>query len=466
MTWPAWHEDSVARRFILTIAMVVAGTMMLVVLFLNFGGNWARPPLQKSGLFERAADIYRLIDAAPVSVRPQLVAAVANDKLAVAWFPQSSPVSQALDRSKDLPTENDVTSAVTQLLGEGHRILVFKPDYPAEARVRGIGPASHDGWPTYSVALALPDGSWLAFTVDHRLWGLAASKRWMVWITFLVLATSVVTAFAARRLIRPIRQFSDAIQLFGTNPQAPPMEEIGPAEFRGVIAAFNTMQCRIQRLISARTAMLAAISHDLRTPLTRIRLRGELIADPIQQARLFRDVDELQQMIDGALAFFRGDAQQEAVTSLDLPSILQTIVSDFSDQGVAVTYGGPARLPYLGRPIALKRAVSNLVENAIKYGTPPAIGLVVEPSQVIITVTDKGPGIPEEALEPVFTPFYRLEKSRNRATGGVGLGLTATRSIIREHGGEVILTNLPEGGLEARITLPDTAVLIPGAAPR
>jgi len=360
--------------------------------------------------------------------------------------------------------DGEIARLIQGLPGGSSTVLIIRPDTPASAVIPSLGPEPefHAGRP--ALGLALPDGSWLVYTADRRLWGLPTPVRWMIWGTFLLTATSVVSVIAARRLVRPIRRFADAIRLFGTNPQAPPMAEVGPVEFRSVIAAFNTMQGQIQRLITYRTAMLAAISHDLRTPLTRIRLRGEYIHDPLQQSRLFRDVDDLQQMIDGALAFFRGDAHEETMTLLDLPSMIQTVVGDFSDQGVAVFYRGPARLPYLGRPVALKRAVTNLVENAVKYGTPPDIRLSAEPTRVVITVTDRGPGIPTESLERVFHPFFRLEKSRNRATGGVGLGLTATQSIIREHGGEVSLANLPEGGLEARITLPDTAPSFPGAA--
>lgn len=460
MTERFWRKDSIARRFILTVASVVVCTFGLVALFLSFGGIWAAPPIEKTGLLERAVEFYRMINAAPPSVRP-LLAAATSDRFRVVWLSADSPASRTLTSvARIMPPirdDGEVARVVQEQLGSASTVLIIRPDTPAGAINPSLGPEPEFHAQRPAMGLALPDGSWLVYTADHRLWGLPSPVRWTIWGIFLVTATGVVSLIATRRLVRPIRQFADAIRLFGTNPQAPPMPEVGPVEFRSVIAAFNTMQGQIQRLMTYRTAMLAAISHDLRTPLTRIRLRGEFIRDPVQQTRLFRDVDDLQQMIDGALAFFRGDAHEESMTPLDLPSILQTVVGDFSDQGVIVGYRGPARLLYLGRPVALKRAITNLVENAVKYGTPPDIRLSVEPPQVLITVTDRGPGIPEESLERVFQPFHRLEKSRNRATGGVGLGLTATQSIIREHGGEVALANRPGGGLEARITLPDTA---------
>jgi signal transduction histidine kinase len=162
-------------------------------------------------------------------------------------------------------------------------------------------------------------------------------------------------------------------------------------------------------------------------------------------------------MVDGALAFFRGDADEEAVTSFDLPGVLQTIGNDYADQDIEIVYVGPSHAVYRGRPFALKRAFTNLIENAVKYGTPPTIELTCQETTIAIMVRDQGPGIPSEALERVFSPFYRLESSRNRTTGGVGLGLTAALAIIRGHGGDIVLSNLPAGGLGALVTLPRIA---------
>jgi signal transduction histidine kinase len=201
--------------------------------------------------------------------------------------------------------------------------------------------------------------------------------------------------------------------------------------------------------------MLAAISHDLRTPLTRIRLRGELIEDLEQQARLFRDVDEMQSMVGGALAFFRDDAVAEDATSLDLPHVIVAITHDYADQDVHIAYDGPEWGLYHGRPLALKRALTNLIDNAIKYGTTPEVGLARDQTAWRITINDRGPGIPAESLDSVFRPYHRLDKSRNRGTtGGVGLGLTVAQAIVHGHGGKIVLSNRAGGGLEARIILP------------
>jgi signal transduction histidine kinase len=217
------------------------------------------------------------------------------------------------------------------------------------------------------------------------------------------------------------------------------------------------MQAQIQKFVAYRTMMLAAISHDLRTPLTRMRLRGEFIEDREQQARLFRDVDEMQNMIDEALAFFRDDATAEETTTFDLPHVLLTIANDYADQDIDIAYAGPVHAVYRGRPFALKRAFTNLIDNAAKYAKFPEIELSCEDTALVVAIRDRGPGIPPDAIDNVFRPYYRVDKSRNRFTGGVGLGLTVAQAIVQGHGGEIILKNRPEGGLEARIVLPVAA---------
>jgi signal transduction histidine kinase len=452
-------RDSIARRFVMTVVLSVAVTWSLIGLFNVFGGIWAQPSLQHTGLLEQAADMAHIIEAAPPPIRKQLAAAASTQVFRVGWYAAASPVSTALEHTTGEPVEHGL-AVITRQLGD-HRLVIsaLKPDGSGSALMstpefQEVG-ANHPS--AYVLAVRFLDGSWLVFTTPERLWGLPWQERWAIWIAFLTVSTGIVSTIATRQLVRPIRKFAEAIRVFGTNPQAPPISETGPRELTSVITSFNEMQAQIQKFVAYRTAMLAAISHDLRTPLTRIRLRGDLIEDQVQQARLFRDVEELQTMIDGALAFFRGDADEEAVTNFDLPGVLQTIANDYADQGIEIAYAGPSHAVYRGRPFALKRALTNLIENAVKYATPPTIELTGQEKTITIVVRDQGPGIPADALERVFNPFYRLESSRNRATGGVGLGLTAALAIIRGHGGDVVLSNLPAGGLGALVTLPRIA---------
>jgi signal transduction histidine kinase len=449
-------RDSIAYRFALTVVLAVVVTWSLAGLFHVFGGVWAQPSLERSGLLDQAADMARIIGAAPSPIREQLASAATTRAVRVGWYAAASPVSMVLEQISDQPAEQSRTVLET-LLGDSRRTMrILRPNGSDDALMSTpeFREERTKYLHIYGVAVQHSDGSWLVFTTPERLWGLPWQERWAIWVLFLTVSTGIVSTIATRQLVRPIKQFAEAIRLFGTNPHAPPIAKTGPREFTSVIAAFNEMQAQIQKFVAYRTAMLAAISHDLRTPLTRIRLRGELIEDEVQQVRLFRDVDELQAMVDGALAFFRGDADEEAMTSFDLPRVLQTIANDYADQEIEIGYAGPSHAVYRGRPFALKRAFTNLIENAVKYGTPPTIELTCREKTITVMVRDQGPGIPNEALERVFSPFYRLETSRNRTTGGVGLGLTAALAIIRGHGGDIILSNLPAGGLGALVTLP------------
>jgi signal transduction histidine kinase len=409
-------RDSIAQRFALTVSLAVVVTWSLIGLFHVFGGVWAQPSLENSGLLDQAANMVRIIEAAPPPVREQLASAATTHEIRVGWYAATSPVSTVLEQAIGEAPEHG-RAVVEKLLGDRRPVVVtLKPGGASDALMSTPEfQEERAKYPhAYVLAVQHADGSWLVFTTPQRLWGLPWQERWAIWLAFLMVATGIVSTIATRRLVRPIRKFAEAIRLFGTNPQAPPMAKTGPRELTSVITSFNEMQ----------------------------------------QARLFRDVEELQAMIDGALAFFRGDADEEAVTSFDLPVVLQTIANDYADQHIEIAYTGPSHAVYRGRPFALKRAFTNLVENAVKYGTPPTIELACEEKTITIMVRDQGPGIPAEALERVFSPFYRLESSRNRTTGGVGLGLTAALSIIRGHGGDVVLSNLPAGGLAASVTLP------------
>src|SRR5258708_27762946 len=208
--------------------------------------------------------------------------------------------------------------------------------------------------------------------------------RWVIWLCFLAASITVVTAFAARQFSGPIERLAAAVRQFGLNPRAAPIAETGPRELRQVIRTFNAMQAQIQKFVAYRTMMLAAISHDLRTPLTRMRLRGEFIEDQEQQARLFRDVDEMQHMVDEALVFFRDDATAEETTSFDLPRVLLTIVNDYADQGIEIGYAGPPHAAYRGRPLTLKRAFNNLIDNAAKYGKSAEVELSCEETTFVV----------------------------------------------------------------------------------
>jgi signal transduction histidine kinase len=435
-------HDTVARWIALTTMAAMLTSLGLYSVFSVVAGVWARPPILETGLMERVASITRIINAAPVDQRPTLTRAATDKVFNVQW----------LRRHEDalLPEINDPG------FNDGQQLLRDLLEMPA-ASIEAYEP---DDWADehlerpYTLIIQLPDGSWVQFSVPTRRWGLDPFIRNLIVIVMALLSTLIVALIATRHLATPLERFAQGARRFGKDFRAPPIAVVGPHEIRQAILAFNAMQAQIQHFLNDRTQMLAAISHDLRAPLTRMRLRGEFIEDAEQQTRLFRDVDEMQAMVNSALDFFRDDARLEPATAFDLAELLLTVVDDFKDAGTEVTYEGPARLVHIGRPIGLKRALSNLVDNAIKYGGEAGVRLQAEDDRVQIQVIDRGPGIASEYQEQVFTPFFRIEGSRNKNTGGVGLGLPTARATVLEHGGSLTLQNRTAGGLKVRVVLP------------
>jgi signal transduction histidine kinase len=450
-----WLQDTIARRFATTIVVAIVIAIGMSRLVIEFAGGLARPPLLDSGLLEQADDIVRMVEAVPIKERPLLAEVAGVPTVHVDWYAADTTIATALGAAADLKTADfrvSVDLPGFRSAGVQRRILYFKAN-TAEPSVPKLSYDRLDYPDTRFFAVALDDHSWVVFTIPTRLWGLERSSRVAIGLIFLVISVVVVSAVATYQLAHPIKRFTESVHRFGSDPRLLTMPEIGPRELRTAIGAFNAMQSRIQRFVDDRTFMLAAISHDLRTPLTRMRLRAEFVDDEDQRKRLSRDVDDMQVMIDSALAFFRDDSQDEESTMFDFPELLRTIADDYGDQGIDVAYRGPDRAAFRGRPFALKRAFTNLVENAVKYAGSPEIELLCDARSMCVVVSDHGPGIPEDAAERVFTPFYRLERSRNRGTGGVGLGLTSARAVVRNHGGDISLHNRPGGGLEVRVTL-------------
>jgi signal transduction histidine kinase len=257
-----------------------------------------------------------------------------------------------------------------------------------------------------------------------------------------------------RRVTSPLSTLAAAAERLGRDVNAPPLAETGTAETRQASRAFNEMQTRLQSLIENRTRLLAAISHDLRTPLTLLRLRAENVENAAEREKMLATVAEMEAMIGATLQFARDEAASEPLRATDITALLQSCVDDLADAGHAVSM--PASMPIVCdcRPTALKRALNNLLENAIRYGGRAHAAIESRPGGVTLTIEDDGPGIPEAELARVFEPFYRIEESRNRHTGGIGLGLSIAQSVVRSMGGDLMLSNRVEGGLRAIVRLP------------
>ena len=319
------------------------------------------------------------------------------------------------------------------------------------------GPGHRDpDWFTVSVALA--DGRWLNLAVGPPPgappWG------WTFVLTFLLsaLGIAVVAVLTGRRIAKPMRGLAAAADRFGRGEIVDDLPEAGPVEIRKTVLAFNRMRAQLDRYVRDRTAMLAAISHDLRTPITSLRLHAEFVEDGETKTKILAALDEMQRMTEDALAFIREDMLREETRDVDLHALVDSIVADLAELGHEIVLADSGRVVTPCRPAALRRALRNLLENAAAYGERATARIDRDEAQVQVVIEDEGPGIPEAELDRVFEPFVRLETSRSRDTGGSGLGLAIARSIIRGHGGDIRLENRPEGGLRATVALPGTEI--------
>ncbi len=308
-------------------------------------------------------------------------------------------------------------------------------------------------------AFHLPEGGWLSIEARPepiRPWH---SPTFLLAFCLMTLTAAGLTIWAVRRLTAPVRMLAEAAEALGRDVNAAPLPENGPTETAVAAAAFNTMAARIRRFVSDRTEMLTAIGHDLRTPITRLKLRAEFIDDEDLRGRILSDLDELETMVSATLAFGRDSRIEEPVSSIDMAELLRTILDETGDakpEAVErLTYNGPAHQAVRARPVALKRALGNLISNALSYGGAAHVTMA-HPADGVVTamIEDEGPGIPASEMDRVFEPFRRLEHSRNKETGGVGLGLPIARNMLRAHGGDVVLSNRAQGGLRVTVTLP------------
>lgn len=315
-------------------------------------------------------------------------------------------------------------------------------------------PRDGSGLQLYDVNVGFPDGDSAIFRIGHMPRGAPLSRNLFVNLALLVVILVIALYVMARSITRPLSNLVSAAESLGRNVRQPKLEEKGARELRDAARAFNTMQDRLQRYLDSRTRVLAAMSHDLKTPLTRLRLQVETaLDDPAIQARFSKELDEMESMVRGALALFRGLDDDEVSIPIDINALLATVKAEFTEMGADVTVEGEATQPFTGKSQALKRCLTNLVANAVKFGVRARI-LVEDGAALVIRVRDDGPGIPQEELEKVFEPFYRVESSRNRDTGGTGLGLSIARDVAQAHGGSLVAQNLPGGGLEALLVLP------------
>lgn len=336
----------------------------------------------------------------------------------------------------------------------GRRLREIAPEIDGDGLIIGANRRVADDPHLALISIRLPDSSWV--NVGLVAWSprVPAGHGTLLSTTLMALGAIVISLMLVRWLTGPLTGFVTASRHLYRGKSAVLVPERGPREVRELAVAFNDMQRRIVRLIDDRTQALAAVSHDLKTPITRLRFRVEDVADPGARAAIAADLDEMERMLDQTLAFLRGDRADEEIRPVDIFAILGTITDDASDRGLAVNLAGSANANVPGRRLALKRAFGNLIENAVKYGHCAEVQVDDRPDQVVVSVRDYGPGIAPEQVHRALAPFVRLEPSRNQKTGGFGLGLTIAHAIIEGHEGSLSLHNHVDGGLIATVRLP------------
>ena len=416
----------------LVVASVVTLHLIITASFLIHRPDQPDPSFDRG--HAQLAAAAQLLRAAPNSDRPRLMGDIARA------FPLLGIASLAPGVAPAAAEPDGINlRSLHRRLGSGYRIFALAPD--GEARRLGI---------------ALPDGAMISGNIqpEQRRPPFMGSP-WMTTLLFAVISVTLLGLWAARALTAPLSSFAKAAESFSLNGAAAPLPERGPEEIRSVAKALNRMRERITGLIDDRTKMLAAISHDLRTPITRMRLRSEFIEDETHRSRMLGDLDQMRSMLESVLSFLRNDRKLEAMTLVDIASTLQLVTDQFGDMGRKVSYDGPPHAMATVRPDDLLRSVTNLVENAVRFGAEATIRLRTSPDVVTIDVEDDGPGISDAQKNNMLEPFVRGDDARNMDdASGFGLGLSIANAIVLAHGGVLSLHDRQPHGLVVRIQLP------------
>jgi len=402
--------------------------------------------------FYRLTEVERTFHGAPITFteRKPLERLTTAKAPSPALDGQSMPAIRAkLAQDLNVPVATIVVAGERGLLSD-RRVGRILRDRAAKVGVRD---EEHFLIAPFQVGVRQANGSW-AVVRSQPPFGLSPwQQRVALWFVLSAIVMSPVAYVFARRLAAPIQLFADAAERLGRDPRAEPLAVKGPAEIRVAATAFNEMQERLRRYVEDRTAMVGAIAHDLRTPLTRLRFRIEGLPDE-QKAKMSSDIDQMEEMIAAALTFVRDASRPGERTPLELSSLLESLCDEMAETGHSTEVESGEKVVLEGDPMALRRLFSNLLENAVKFGGRARTRVFRDASNAFVEIEDDGPGIPPSDREKVFEPFYRREPSRSRQTGGIGLGLAVVRSIARGHGGDVNLVNRVGGGLTARVQLP------------
>ncbi|WP_436644084.1 ATP-binding protein [Microbaculum sp. FT89] len=442
----------------LALLLFLALLVAQLVTFVLFAGERMRASRQsyQESVVERAITLKRLMQDIPPAMRGRLLEAASEPRVKF-WGSDKPSTRGGRDKVSDfLATE---LAAALELPRRSVRVAigVEKPGRRAHwwsFRDGRPPPPQRIGW--FKAAIELEDGGWMNIATAPPPGPRPFGRPLLVSLLISTAAMLVAAMLVARRIVRPMRALADAAEGLGRGEAIDALPETGPEEARRSVRAFNEMRERLDRFVRDRTHLLAAISHDLRTPLTSLRLRAELLDDVEMREKMIATIEEMQHMTEATLAFVRADQAEEETRSIDLAALVDSLAADLVELGQSIEVNEEARPVVRGRTVALRRAIRNVIENAVRYGERArvTVSMMESPSEARVLVEDDGPGLPESDLERVFEPFVRGEASRSRDTGGIGLGLAVARSIVRSHGGDIWLENRPAGGLRVVMTLP------------
>ncbi len=455
-------------------------TLLLVALVLAQVANFliftderraAIRSVERTQILERTASLIDLIAHSPSGLHNRMVQAASSRKLYY-WLSDTSQIPQGLQqgdhewisRLKDLLNKKDVSELrfmLPQQDGLWKKTIGEAPEDIRRSILQSEKsgssfplPLSEFDAPGLLISARLQDGRWLnvgmGITPSLGRWALPT----LISMVFTGGSICLIVVFMVQRLTRPLQQLSEVAERVGRGESITPIPEEGPVDIQQTIRAFNRMYERLQRFVQDRTRMLAAISHDLRSPITSLRLQVELMKDQEAKDKMLDTLEDMQRMTEATLAFARDEASTEVSRSVDLSALIDSLCQDLADMDMEVKFESAKKTPCTCRPTSLKRAIRNLLENAVSYGGGVEVKLRQHDTEFQIVIQDSGPGIPEQDFERVFQPFVRLEESRNKQTGGIGLGMAIARSIIRNHGGDISLANTPGSGLMVTVHLP------------
>ncbi len=474
-------ERSVATQFICLMLLALALSQGISFLITWDERGQALREAYKGEFLSRAEAVARLLEMTPPAIEAEITRA--NDTLntrywvtsegpaadpaawrKAAWERLTEPLSNSqssayVARTLKSDLERDKTGA-RQTTSPWTDLSPEEWHDPRPAKVIRL-----DNYYGVGLAVKLNRGAWLNTAFAKPAMSSFWTSQSLLTLIVTALTLSAIMIFAARGITRPLRRMAAAAEALGRGEATQPLAETGPEDIRHTAHAFNRMQERLKRFVADRTRMLAAIGHDLRTPITSLRLRAEFVADSEVREKMLSTIDEMQRMTEATLTFARQESAAEETRAIDLSALVQSLSDDLADLGYDVTFIDGTKIPYRCRVEALKRAVRNIIENAVRYGQRARISLARAEDSIEIIIADDGPGIPSNLAEQVFVPFFRVEDSRNPETGGVGLGLAIARSIVRNHGGDIRLVN-GDSGFRAIIVLPviDTGARLSAAA--